>query len=156
INSLFRLRRLGVKHFIWRLYAPGHMAKQVDQSDLEDDFVRLLPPSDRKPNPQTLVDICLQYRIEPCDALYVGDRIVRDVYMAKRAGLRSAWAKFGTLYDKALWPKLVRVTHWTDADLERERMLKDEARGTEPDAVLDRFDDLTRYFEFKGFVSARS
>jgi FMN phosphatase YigB (HAD superfamily) len=153
INCLFRLRRLGVKNFISRLYAPGHVAKQVDQSDLEDDFVRLLPPSDRKPNPQTLVDICLQYRVERSRALYVGDSLVRDVYMANQAGLHSAWAKFGTLYDKALWPKLVRVTHWTDADLEREKRLKEEARGTEPGAVLDKFGDLTRYFEFNSLIS---
>jgi phosphoglycolate phosphatase-like HAD superfamily hydrolase len=153
INSLFRLKRLGVKNFISRLYAPGHVAKEVHQSDLEDDFVRLLPPSDRKPNPQTLVDICLQYRVERSHALYVGDSLLRDVYMANRAGLHSAWAKFGTLYDKALWPMLVRITHWTDADLEREKMLKEEARGTEPEVVLDKFSDLTRYFEFKSLVS---
>jgi FMN phosphatase YigB (HAD superfamily) len=149
INSLFRLKRLGVKPFISRLYAPGHVAKELDQSDLSDDFVQLLPPSDRKPNPQTLVDICLQYRIARCDALYVGDSLVRDIYMAKGAGLHSAWAKFGTLYDKALWPKLVRVTHWTDADRKREEMLREHAGGTEPDVVLDRFSDLLQYFEFK-------
>jgi phosphoglycolate phosphatase len=154
INSLFRLNRLGVKRFFSRLYAPGHVNKEVDQSSLADEFVRLLPPDDRKPNPQTLIDICSQYRVAPSDALYVGDSLVRDIYMAKGADLHSAWAKFGTLYDKALWPKLVRVTHWTDADVEREKILKEEARGTEPDCTLDRFSDLTNYFEFKSVVSA--
>jgi phosphoglycolate phosphatase-like HAD superfamily hydrolase len=154
INCLFRLNSLGVKHFISRLYAPNHLDKEVDQSALSDDFVRLLPASDRKPNPQTLIDICSEYHVAPTDAVYVGDSLVRDIYMAKRAGLHSAWAKFGTLYDKALWPKLVRVTHWTDADVEREKLLREEASGIEPDVVLDRFSDLTRYFEFRRFRSA--
>jgi phosphoglycolate phosphatase-like HAD superfamily hydrolase len=153
INCLFRLSRLGVKQFFSRLYAPGHVIKkEVDQSAVSNDFVRLLPPGDRKPNPQTLMDICSHYRVAPSEALYVGDSLVRDIYMAKGAGLHSAWAKFGTLYDKALWPKLVRVTHWTDADWQREEILRDEARGTESDYILDRFSDLTRYFEFKGVV----
>jgi phosphoglycolate phosphatase-like HAD superfamily hydrolase len=154
INSLFRLDRLGVKPFISRLYAPGHVIKEVDQAALSDDFVRLLPPNDRKPNPQTLIDICSQFGVVPSDALYAGDSIVRDIYMANGAGLHSAWAKFGTLYDKALWPKLVRVTHWSEADVERERILSEAARGTQADYVLERFSDLTSYFEFKGFVPA--
>jgi len=148
INCLFRLNRLGIKHLIARLYAPAHVAKEVDRSTLNDDFVRLLPPDDRKPNPQTLKDICSQYSVDPSDALYVGDSLVRDVYMAKRAGLHSAWAKFGTLYDKSLWPQLVRVTHWTDADVKREKILRDEAEGVEPDCVLDKFSDLLVHFQF--------
>jgi phosphoglycolate phosphatase-like HAD superfamily hydrolase len=154
INCLFRLNRLGVKHLISRLYAPGHVTKEMDHLAMSDDFIRVLPPTDRKPNPQTLIDICSQYRVAGSDALYVGDSLVRDVYMAKSAGLYAAWAKFGTLYDKALWPKLVRVTHWTEADVERERILRHESRGTEPDCTLDRFNDLTHYFEFKTAVSA--
>ena len=149
INCLFRLRRLGIEHFISRLYAPSHVSKEVDQSELDSDFVRLLPPKDRKPNPQALIDICEEYSIPSRNAVYIGDSLVRDVYMANRAGLHSAWAKFGTMYDRALWPKLVRVTHWTDADVEREKILTAQARGTEPDFVLDRFSDLVRDFEFE-------
>jgi phosphoglycolate phosphatase len=148
INCLFRLNRLGIKHLIARLYAPAHVAKEVDRATLSDDFIRLLPHDDRKPNPQTLKDICSQYGVAPSDALYVGDSLVRDVYMAKRAGVHSAWAKFGTLYDRSLWPQLVRVTHWTDADVEREKTLRDEAKGVKPDCVLDKFSDLLEHFHF--------
>jgi FMN phosphatase YigB (HAD superfamily) len=154
INSLFRLNLLGIKQLISRLYAPGHVVKELDEATLSDDFVRVLPPRDRKPNPQTLIDICSQCGVVPSDALYVGDSLARDIYMAKEAGLHSAWAKFGTLYEKALWPKLVRVTHWTDLDVETKATLREKARGIEPDCVLDRFSDLTRYFEFKTAISA--
>jgi FMN phosphatase YigB (HAD superfamily) len=158
INSLFRLNGLDVKRFFARLYAPTHLAKELDRSILDDEFVRLLPPGDRKPNPQTLVDICADYRVPPSQALYVGDSLVRDIYMARQAGLHSAWAKYGTLYEKSLWPQLVRVTHWTDADVEREQKLRDEARGVEPDRSLDKFSDLLDYFDFEAHhpPSARS
>jgi phosphoglycolate phosphatase-like HAD superfamily hydrolase len=153
VNALFRLRLLDIKEFFTRLYAPAASDKTLEQSEQADDFVRLLPPGDRKPHPETLLDICLQCEVLPSSALYVGDSLVRDIYMAKQAGLYSAWAKFGTQYDKALWPRLVRVTHWTDADVERERTLRSEAQGTEADCVLDRFSDLMRCFEFRDVVT---
>jgi phosphoglycolate phosphatase len=154
INCLFRLNRLGVKRFFSRLYAPGHVSRAVDQELLADDFVRLLSPDDRKPNPQTLLDICSEYRVAPSGTVYIGDNLTRDVYMAKQAGVHSAWAKFGTLYDKALWPKLVRVTHWTDTDVERENLLRERARGTEAECVLEKFSDLMTHFEFKARLPA--
>jgi HAD superfamily hydrolase (TIGR01549 family) len=154
INCLFRLNSLGIKQLISRLYAPGHVTKELDELISSDDFIRTLPSRDRKPNPQTLIDICSQYGIAPANTLYVGDSLVRDIYMAKSAGLYSAWAKFGTLYDKELWPKLVRITHWTDEDVKREEALRELARGTEPDCILNRFSDLLCYFQFKAIVPA--
>jgi phosphoglycolate phosphatase len=156
INCSFRVNQLGIKHLIARLYAPAHLAKDLDRSVSSDDFVRLLSEKDRKPNPQTLIDICSEFSIEPSASLYIGDSLVRDIYMAKGAGLHSAWARFGTLYDKVLWPQLVRVTHWTDADVERERKLKEDARGIEPDCVLDNFADIFQHFEFKSAVIAKA
>ncbi|WP_426409364.1 HAD family hydrolase [Bradyrhizobium ganzhouense] len=156
INCLFRLDHLHIRSFFSALYAPAHVSKELDAEISEGGFVRLLGASDRKPNPQTLLDICAQYSIAPSKALYVGDSLVRDVYMAKRAGLHSAWAKFGTLYDKDLWPPLVRVTHWTEADVAREDGLREQARGTEPEATLDRFDDLLRLYDFERSAIASS
>ncbi len=149
INCLFRLERLGVKRFFSRLYAPAHVSKEVDDEVLDDGFVRLLPADDRKPNPKTLIDICSQYAVDPSGAVYVGDSLVRDVYMAQKAGVHSAWAKYGTLYDKTLWPQLVRVTHWTEADVERESGLREEARGTTPECVLNGFGDLLEHYAFQ-------
>jgi FMN phosphatase YigB (HAD superfamily) len=154
INCLFRLNHLNVKPFFSRLYAPAHVSKEIDDETLQGSFVKILSSGDRKPNPQTLIDICSHYSIDPSAALYIGDSLVRDIYMAKQAGLHSAWAKFGTLYDKDLWPQLVRVTHWTEADVERENGLREEARGTEPETTLDRFDDLLKHYTFKSSLAA--
>jgi FMN phosphatase YigB (HAD superfamily) len=147
-NCLFRLDHLKIRPFFSRLYSPAHVSKGFDPASL-DGFVSLLSPDDRKPNPQTLIDICSHYSVERSSALYVGDSLVRDIYMAKLAGVHSAWAKFGTLYDKALWPQLVRVTHWTGADVERENGLREEARGTEPETTLGSFDDILKFYTFE-------
>jgi HAD-hyrolase-like len=40
-------------------------------------------------------------------ALYIGDSLVKDIYMANRAGVHSAWARYGTHYDRALWQQLM-------------------------------------------------
>ena len=70
------------------------------------------------------------------------------IYMANGAGLHSAWARFGALYNNALWLQLVRVTHWTEADVEREERLTEQAHGTKSDCIVDKFSDLIRYFAF--------
>lgn len=147
-NSLRRLEKLGLKGLLAGLYAPAH-AEETQTSSLDDKLVHLLAPSDRKPNPQTLLDICSRFGVRASDAVYVGDSIVRDVYMAKQAGVCSAWAKYGTLYVKTLWPQLVRVTHWSEADVEREKIISEQARGTEPDCVLELFGDILKYFVFE-------
>ena len=76
------------------------------------------------------------------------DSISRDVGMAKSAGAWAAWAKYGTVYDRSLWPRLVRVTHWTPDDVERAKRADDLLGKTKPDVVLDRFDEILEQFDF--------
>ncbi len=148
INCLFRLNRLEIRQYFRALYSPSHREKYLEVSAANEDFVHLLPADDRKPNPKTLLDICDAYETVPSQALYVGDSLSRDIFMARNAGLRSAWAKYGTLYDKTLWPQLVRVTHWTGEDIAREKELRERAAGTEPDCTLGKFEDIFSCFEF--------
>jgi FMN phosphatase YigB (HAD superfamily) len=148
INSLTRLNLLNVKRLFSALYAPQHSELSLIAPELKDGFVHLLDKGDRKPNPKTLIDICADFSVTPQTVLYVGDSIARDVYMANRASINVAWAKYGTVYDSSLWPKLVRVTHWTDVDVSREKELKDLTRGVKPDIVLDRFDRILDLYQF--------
>ena len=148
ISSLFRLTRLDVRKFFSTLYAPGHLTKEVGEEIVKDEFVRILPPRDRKPNPQTLLDICASYGVTPNEAVYVGDSLSRDVFMANEAGVHSAWAKYGGSPDPELWAKLVRVTHWTNADIEADRALRERTRSVRPQVELNHFDDLLTLFDF--------
>lgn len=62
--------------------------------------------------------------------------------MAREAGVRSAWARYGTAHPAGAWETLVAVTHWTDEDVAREQELRLAASGIAPDVTLDRFGDL--------------
>jgi hypothetical protein len=67
---------------------------------------------------------------------------VRDIAMAKDAGVTAVWARYGTKYDPEHWPYLVRVTHWTDEDVKREKDLKNKYGGVTPDYAIDSFAQL--------------
>ena len=99
--------------------------------------VKELPPEDRKPNAQVLLDICDLEGFRPSDAVYVGDSIGKDIYMAQTAGVFSAWAKYGNDVDPEKYKALVAVSHWTAEDVERESFVKAAATGTVPDLVLE-------------------
>jgi phosphoglycolate phosphatase-like HAD superfamily hydrolase len=112
--------------------------------------VTVLPPEDRKPNPKTLRDICEQLNVDHRFSLYLGDSLVRDVFMAKSAGVVSAWARYSAAVDPELWARLVRVTHWTEADVEREKELRENARlDREPDLTVDGISDLLDMVDFR-------
>ena len=153
-NSMFRIEALGIRQYISRLYAPmsqglehPHGEKSyVDES--RNDFLWLLPKEYRKPNPKILENIFIEFSLYPEKALYVGDSIIKDISMAKRAGTHAAWARYGTKYDKKLWEKLVRITHWTKEDAAREFQLRNETKGVFPDVELDKFNEVTGHYVF--------
>lgn len=148
-NSLYRVNRLGLDRFVEHLYAPAaRFPSELAGEAQNEQLLRVLPEGDKKPNPRTLLDICRDLGVAPSDTVYVGDSLSRDIYMAQSAGVRSAWARYGTEVDPVLWQKLVRVTHWTEHDIENEARLKAESAGTRPDVVLDNFGDLLRSFDF--------
>jgi phosphoglycolate phosphatase len=82
--------------------------------------------------------------VNPIDACYVGDSLIRDVAMAKRADVFAVWARYGTIYDPSLWDLLVAVTHWTPADVEREAQLRHSFKNVQPDSTIDTFDELIK------------
>ncbi|MGP6156558.1 MAG: hypothetical protein ACLPYS_03360, partial [Vulcanimicrobiaceae bacterium] len=73
-----------------------------------------------------------------------------DIYMAQSAGLHNAWARYGTEVDHALWSRLVRVTHWSAGDVQREERIRAEAANTEPEVELAEFSDILERFTFVG------
>jgi FMN phosphatase YigB (HAD superfamily) len=148
VNAYWRLQKLGVVHLFRRLYSlEGHICPHPDLSRTEpanppSGFLRLVPKTERKPNPALLADICAREGVQINHAVYVGDSLTRDISMAKEAGVKAVWAKYGTLYDQSLWGLLVSITHWTDDDVKREGELKRNLAHIRPDAVIERFSDL--------------
>jgi FMN phosphatase YigB (HAD superfamily) len=146
-NSYWRLRSLGIDRFFSRLYTLEgrqaiHISSENRWTDPPEGFVTVLPRQERKPNPRLLADICRKEGADISSTYYVGDSLVRDVAMAKQAGVTAIWARYGTRYDPEYWQYLVKVTHWTDEDVKREKELKLRYGGVVPDYTIDSFSQL--------------
>jgi phosphoglycolate phosphatase len=148
-NAFFRLRHLLISSRFSALYALEGRVTGRDwlspaaAAALSEGFIQLVPRSERKPNPRLILDICSREGIRKEDAWYVGDSLTRDVSMAKTAGVKAVWARYGTRYDRGLWDSLVRITHWTEEDVAREAELRQGLSSVQPDWTIDSFAELT-------------
>jgi FMN phosphatase YigB (HAD superfamily) len=145
-NSFYRLHRLEIADMFRRLYAlDDKVPVPVLSPPFEfpsPDYIQLVPRAERKPNPRLLLDICAREAISPEETVYVGDSLARDVSMAKEAGITAVWAKYGTQYDRDLWKTLVKITHWTKKDVEREEVLAHLYGDVQPDHSIEQFSGL--------------
>jgi phosphoglycolate phosphatase len=109
-----------------------------EASDGLKEITTELPANEAKPDPRVLLDIA---RIENTTAnavAYIGDSISKDVLMARNAGCFSIWAKYGVRRDPAMYERLVRISHWTDDDIARERDFAAQASKIRPDFVCEK------------------
>lgn len=153
-NAMLRLRKLDVERYFSHLFAvtpsgQGHPIATRNAVFLAGHpTVRFLAQHERKPNPQVVRDIGESVGVPASSTVYVGDSIPRDIGMAKSAGAYAAWAKYGTQYSAEDWQSLVRVTHWTAADVARAEQARARYGNTTPDAVLEaRMDELFEHFD---------
>ena len=99
----------------------------------------------RKPNPDGLVKLMDRWEATSQETIYVGDSLSRDVVMAQSAGAWDVYAAYGQSYSAELWDQLVRVTHWTPEDVEREGRL--EKRTITPSYTISSFRELSLVVE---------
>ncbi len=153
-NSLFRLVLLELVDDIEFLYAPRSRSKDHPDPnhprklDPYHAKLRYLPAGHRKPDPSVLRDICSANGQNAKAVLYLGDSITRDVAMAKAAGVNSAWARYGSVFSPEDWQRLVRITHWTKEDVDREQELCEKFGDIKPDVEIDHFPQLLDQFSF--------
>jgi FMN phosphatase YigB (HAD superfamily) len=148
-NAYWRVKTLGIDRYFSRLYTLQgmdaiHISDKSRWVDPPHDFVTVLPREERKPNPRLIADICRREGIELANTYYLGDSLVRDIAMANNAGVNSIWARYGTQYDPACWSYLVKVTHWTNEDVAREKDLKARFADVKPDYTIDSLFDLPK------------
>ena len=155
VNAEFRLTKLGLAPYFSKLYALEHVGEP--HPDHEGPWPRssaspqtsALMLHQRKPDVGVLRGILSSVDLAPARALYVGDSLSRDIAMANAAGVHSAWAKYGTQFQRADWDRLVRVTHWTEEDVRRARESESHGRNATPEVTLHaRFDEILDHFSF--------
>jgi len=138
-----RLNRMGLSDYFRRIYCRERPKSEHPTGD--DNWLSNFPMHkvvellhhQRKPNPEVLLEICRDEGVSPSDTAYVGDSIAHDILMAQSAGVTSVWAKYGTYHNEEEYNKLVRVSHWTPEDVERERILKAQAENVQADFTLE-------------------
>ena len=148
-----RLNRLKLDAFFERIYCrkrassnhpnPKSKSEWNCRHSLEKFYE--LPTNIRKPNSKVLHQICEELKSNYLEAAYVGDSVARDILMAKEAGIYSIWARYGTVHSAVDYDRLVRVTHWTQADVIREKKIKEKSKNIRADAILnDNFREILR------------
>ncbi|ELB7311747.1 HAD-IA family hydrolase [Enterobacter hormaechei] len=147
-NSLYRLYKLDVIDFFDHLYTieDNHNLhpnpKNAKVISVKDDFIIRLSSAESKPNPKLLEHICLTENVDIKDAVYVGDSITKDISMAKSIGMKAVWARYGRQFAPELWEILMKITHWTDKDVEREEQLKESFSRVKPDYSINSFAEI--------------
>lgn len=146
-----RLDRLRIVGFFSRIYC-REAVKLIDiPAGYNGERLQRFPMSrvvelslnQRKPDPMVLKEIYSNEHVSAAEVLYVGDSLARDIMMAREASVMSAWAKYGAFHDKKLYEMLVRVSHWTEDEVIREKMLAKKAATVVPDFVLNQsFDEI--------------
>lgn len=145
-SVVFRLEKLKLTGLFENIYCrersdTPHVSSSVQSRWLRSfpmQKVRELTVHQRKPNACVLREICAAEGVSSQHAAYVGDSIARDIMMAKQAEVFAVWAKYGARHTSAEYDALVRISHWTQEDVEREKALAKQAEGIEPDAVLEK------------------
>jgi phosphoglycolate phosphatase-like HAD superfamily hydrolase len=160
--SMWRVKYLGLDGLIDYLYSPpDHEMPDLpperirpgvpDDYDLQITRRRFLKPGEFKPDPDVLLDIIRGVHAKPEECIYIGDSLMKDVAMAQRAKVTDAYAKYGEARERADYGLLRRVSHWTDADVERERKIH-SAGTVQPTLILHKsFSEILEHCDFIPF-----
>ena len=150
-----RLRRLSLTGYFLKIYCrersaanhPDIGASEKWLADFPMGKVIELSRHQRKPDETVLLEICSQCGVSAEQAAYAGDSMARDVLMAKKANVFAIWAAYGARHDSDEYEKLVRITHWTPEDVEREKQIAKQAQNIRSDFVAENsFADILQPF----------
>jgi FMN phosphatase YigB (HAD superfamily) len=160
--TTYRLKKLHLDLLLDYLYSPqdhdlpsGLSRQQIrsypsEHYRLQNVVQSHTPSGELKPNPRILREIINTVGADLEETLYVGDSLMKDMVMAKAAGVTDVWAKYGVAQNRPAYELLRRVTHWTPVSVEREKTLTEAELS--PSFVLEHsFGEILDLFEFTDF-----
>lgn len=141
-NGYYRLKKLGIDKYFTELYVlDSDFSSQYRQMSTKVK-IHKVPRLSKKPNPDLLNNICNDHSIKKTEAIYLGDSITKDMYMAFCAGITSVWAKYGVVSNPEFYRKLVKISHWTESDFTKEKALKETCKDIKPDYTISNINEL--------------
>ncbi len=108
---------------------------------------RFLPEGVKKPNPEVLRDIIKEIGRVPSECVYLGDSLMKDVAMAQDARVLDVLASYGVVQHKQGYDLLRKVSHWTEADVQREKATTRET--VTPTHTISQFSDIVKFLSVK-------
>ena len=150
--AVYRVKELGVERFFDGIVAPRDhgLPEGVRPGDVrfysDEKYETIIPfkkelePEIVKPNPECLNEILRYFGVEGNEAVYVGDSLHKDIYMAQRCGVHDVYAEYGRQYDANYYRQLIEITYWTDEEVAHELELK--ALSISPSFRIQRFGEL--------------
>ncbi len=161
----YRLKQLELDGLIDVIYAPIAFNLPADfrtyypQNYWEAEFTefRYLPKETKKPAPEILEIILKDFAINKENAIYIGDKLEKDIRMANMANIYSVFAEYGNLVMSSKYDLLREVTHWTEEEVKKERdteeKYKTETSKIIPQLILKKsFNEILNHFNFEPFV----
>jgi phosphoglycolate phosphatase len=150
--TIDRILRLGLDDLVDFVFSPpdheipNSVTKHTDRDkyQLRHAQHRNLPDGVIKPNPDVLLDILDVIGRNAEESVYVGDSLMRDVAMAQDAGVADVYAEYGVVQNHPGYQLLREVSHWTDADVEREKAIS--KRDVIPTHTINNFSEIKNLF----------
>ena len=161
--SAYRIRKLGLDGVLDFLFSPpdhdlpGAAHALRSQSPEVYEFKKTVhrhtPEGELKPNPAVLSDIMRDVGATQQRTIYIGDSLMKDVLMAQEAGVIDVFAQYGLAQHRDEYELLRRVSHWTDADIEREKQLKAQHNVHPSYTLTGQLAEVLDLFEFEPFAA---
>lgn len=141
-NGFYRLKKLGISQYFKHIYA--------SESQYKNDLIsndKVINVKTKKPDKDVLLGICEQEKCNIKEAVYIGDSMTKDIYMAGLAGITSVWVNYPTPKNN-YYDLLVDITSWTKEDFDREKFIKQEFEKSKmkPDYIINNFKELLEVF----------
>jgi phosphoglycolate phosphatase len=158
----WRIKHTGLDGVIDVLYsAPDHdlpsgvslvdiRRRPASEYGLKSTVHRSVPRGALKPNVAILRAILEDCERTPDEAVYVGDSLMKDIAMAQAAGVLDVHAAYGLVQDQPAYEALRRVSHWTDADVAREKQLATSGEVVATVTLARDLSEILPLFELKG------
>lgn len=137
-NGFYRLKKLGISQYFKRVYTLKSQYKS--QCPIDE---KIMTVNNKKPDKDILLSICKKEHFAPNGALYIGDSLTKDIYMANKAGITSVLMSYPK-ENNDYYKLLVDISSWTKEDFEREAKLKEECtlHNVMPDYIISDFREV--------------
>lgn len=166
-ETKYRLIRSGLERFVDFVYSPAdyELPRHVDADafkknrvndyTLKHSVLRHTPSGLRKPNPHVLGQILLDLNVGKEEAVYIGDKLTKDVYMAQETGVLDVWARYGVSHCRELeYGLLKRVTHWTGDEVKAEQETTE--KDVIPSIICEKgYSDFLPHITLQSFLGKR-